>query len=102
MHRTVLAVAFSLSLFAQSARAADEIAPVNTGLMASVTTANVIKLSGDLPQANFDTTAAPRKMAAPARPAALMGLYTGLAVLQAYDVYSTTTALKMGGTEANP
>jgi hypothetical protein len=38
----------------------------------------------------------------PTRPAALPLLYVGLAGLQAYDVYSTRTALGRGASEANP
>jgi hypothetical protein len=38
----------------------------------------------------------------PTRPAALPLLYVSLAGLQAYDVYSTRTALSRGGYEANP
>jgi hypothetical protein len=38
----------------------------------------------------------------PTRPAALPLLYAGLVGLQAYDVYSTRTALGRGASEANP
>ena len=38
----------------------------------------------------------------PARPVALPLLYVSLAGLQAYDVYSTRTALGRGAVEANP
>ena len=34
--------------------------------------------------------------------AALTSLYAGLAGLQAYDVYSTTQAIKLGAVEMNP
>ena len=36
------------------------------------------------------------------RPAALPVLYAGLIGLQAYDIYSTNSALSRGGSEANP
>ena len=38
----------------------------------------------------------------PGRPLMLVPLYAGLIALQSYDVYSTTTALKMGAQETNP
>jgi len=36
------------------------------------------------------------------RPLALPALYVSTALLQGYDAYSTLTALKLGGIEANP
>jgi hypothetical protein len=55
--------------------------------------------------ANNDTAAAPSSDFKPYnfnRPSLLPALYAGAAALQAYDTYSTLTALKNGGTEANP
>ena len=36
------------------------------------------------------------------RPAALPALYAALGAMQAFDIYSTSAALKAGATEANP
>jgi hypothetical protein len=44
---------------------------------------------------------APR-ISASRRPRALPTMYASTALLQGYDAYSTLTALKQGGTEANP
>jgi hypothetical protein len=44
---------------------------------------------------------APR-LTAPRRPLVLPSLYAGSVFLQSYDAYSTLTALRRGGTEANP
>jgi len=38
----------------------------------------------------------------PARPAALVPMYASLAVLQGFDIYTTSKSLKTGAVEANP
>ena len=45
---------------------------------------------------------APLKFKSDSRPAVLPALYVGSALLQGYDAYSTLSALRQGGIEANP
>jgi hypothetical protein len=42
------------------------------------------------------------EVVAPSRPSALVPLYASLAVLQGFDIYTTSSALQRGAAEANP
>ena len=53
------------------------------------------------PDLTANLNVAPR-IAARRRPLALPSLYAGSVFLQSYDAYSTLSALRNGGTEANP
>jgi hypothetical protein len=102
MLRTVLAVVLSTLVVASSARAAEELAPSGTLLNAAPTT--VVRVNTDL-SASLNAAAVPSLNVAaftPKRPTALTSMYVGLAGLQAFDVYSTMSALKAGAREANP
>ena len=102
MRRIALAVLFSTVFAAHSARAhdivrADESRDVEASAKVGVATAS--EADADVPT--------PLKLVAPKSGsimgrAALTSLYAGLAGLQAYDVYSTTKAIKLGAVEMNP
>jgi len=91
---TALGIAFSTQVLAADADVAT--APAHTIAPATITAA-----------VNAATTAASADFAARSprnfdRPAMLPALYTASALLQGYDTYSTLSALKNGGREANP
>ena len=102
MRRIALAVLFSTVFAAHTVRAndivrADESRDVEASANAAVATAT--EADADAPT--------PLKLVAPksgsiAGRTALTSLYAGLAGLQAYDVYSTTKAIKLGAVEMNP
>ena len=97
MRRILTVAAMGLMLSASSVCAADE-EGAKSGAPAVAAAATSLAAKVDL--AASLTLAAQFK--APRRPLLLPGLYAGTAMLQGYDAYSTLTALKAGGTEANP
>ena len=66
--------------------------------IADAATAAVAALEVPVAQADFRTTVEGRRH----RPGALPAMYATSLALQGYDAYSTLTALKAGGVEANP
>jgi len=97
MRRILVAAVMGLALTASAAFAADEestktmapaVAAAATSLVERPDPLGTIKLA-----AQFKT---------PHRPSLLPTLYAGSAMLQGYDAYSTLTAIKSGGVEANP
>src|SRR5262245_7456467 len=93
MVRNVLAAALLLSTLAVAApvRAAEneETTPVTDAALAAVAAPARAQVFS-------------RIYRAPQRTPLLSGLYVSLGALQAYDAYSTVTALKQGAVEANP
>jgi hypothetical protein len=102
MFRTTVAAVLSTFFLATSAQAADAIdsaVPADRAVNPSIA-----RLSPE-GQSTFAAAAAPVlnvTSIGEKRPAALVSLYAGLAALQAYDLYSTSAALKSGAREANP
>jgi uncharacterized protein DUF5658 len=94
MRRTLVGSLVGLLLMTSSAFAADD--TTTTTVTPAIAAAATALARPDL-TVNF----APR-IATPHRPLVLPGLYASSAFLQGYDAYSTLTALKHGGTEANP
>jgi Domain of unknown function (DUF5658) len=96
MRRILVGSLAGLLLMTSSAFAADDntTTTVTPAIAAAATTLARPDLTANL-------NLAPR-LAAPRRPLVLPTLYAGSAFLQGYDAYSTLTALKNGGTEANP
>jgi hypothetical protein len=95
MRRTLVGSLVGLILMSSSAFAADDnTATVTPAMAAAATTLARPDLTANL-------NVAPR-IAAPRRPFALPTLYAGSVFLQSYDAYSTLSALRNGGTEANP
>ena len=90
MRRTLVGSLVGLLLMTSSAFAADD---NTTTAVTPAIAAAATSLAGNI-------TVAPR--VAPRRPLMLPSLYAGSAFLQGYDAYSTLSALKNGGTEANP
>jgi hypothetical protein len=95
MRRTLVGSLIGLLLMTSSAFAADD--NTTTAVTPAIAAAATSLVRPDL-AANI--TVAPR--VAPRRPLMLPSLYAGSAFLQGYDAYSTLSALKNGGTEANP
>jgi len=104
MRTIALAVVFS-TLFAASAARANDFVTSDDKTMDSVA-ADSPKDSTDSPAAKDDQTTPPLKL----KPAggsfvgvsALRSMYVSLGALQAYDVYSTSKALRHGAVERNP
>jgi hypothetical protein len=96
MRRTLVGSLVGLLLMSSSAFAADDntTTTVTPAMAAAATTLARPDLTANL-------NVAPR-IAAPHRPLALPTLYAGSVFLQSYDAYSTLSALRNGGTEANP
>jgi hypothetical protein len=97
MRRTLVGSLVGLLLMSSSAFAAD--ADDNTTTLTPAMTAAVTTLAR--PDLTANLTIAPQTVRTH-RPLALPTLYAGSVFLQSYDAYSTLTALKRGGTEANP
>src|SRR5260221_8857414 len=97
MRRILVTTVVGLLLSATSAFAAaddDNVTSLTPAIAAAATTLARPEMAASL---NF----APR-VATLHRPLALPTLYASSAFLQGYDAYSTLTALRHGGTEANP
>ena len=97
MGRTILASGLSLFLFAVPTFAADPASGAT-----SDKTATVSAESASVQPTLEPSTAVVSDWHPAKRPAVLPALYVGSALLQAFDAYSTTKAINMGGTEANP
>lgn len=97
MRRILAAVMMGLMLTAPSARAADEPGAVSLVPAIAATAATVAQRT-DFAASLRTTPAVPDVR----RPLLLPALYATSAILQGYDAYSTMSALKMGGVEANP
>ena len=97
MRRILAAVTMGLVLTAQSGFAADEPAAVSLPPAIAVA-ASTLAQRADFGASLRATPALPDVR----RPLLLPALYAGSAVLQSYDAYSTMSALKKGGVEANP
>jgi len=94
MYRTLALVALSLTVVSVSAYAADETTP---------SAHTFTRLEAAAPSAGPANRAVRSvELGAGRRPNVLPVLYVGLAALQAFDGYSTTTALGRGAQEANP
>jgi hypothetical protein len=103
MRRIALTVLFSTVFAAHTARANDIVRADASREVEASATVGVATAA----EANIADAPTPLKLVAPksgsmAGRAALKSLYAGLAGLQAYDVYSTTKAIKMGAVEMNP
>jgi hypothetical protein len=111
MRRIALAVLFSTIFAAQVARANDVSVAVEKtkdaiaeAAVSAPMPADTAKDANATNTLNLDTTL---KLIAP-KPgslsghAALVSLHVGFAGFQAYDVYSTTKAIRLGAVEANP
>jgi len=85
----------SSTVFAAGAAAEDDTTTTVTPAMAAAATTLA------RPDLTANLNVAPR-IAARRRPLALPSLYAGSVFLQSYDAYSTLSALRKGGTEANP
>jgi hypothetical protein len=96
MRRTLVGSLVGLLLLSSSVFAADDdtTTTVTPAMAAAATTLARPDLTANL-------TVAPR-IAVRRRPIALSSLYAGSVFLQSYDAYSTLSALRNGGTEANP
>ncbi len=92
MFRTVAALMLSSFVVVTPALAAD--GPIADQALAAVTEATLATPPAPLTRAR---TAVRRE-----RSIVLPSLYVSLSALQAYDVYSTLTATRLGATEANP
>jgi uncharacterized protein DUF5658 len=96
MRRTLVGSLAGLLLMSSPAFAADDntTTTVTPAMAAAATTLA-------RPDLTANVNVAPR-IAARHRPLALPTLYAGSVFLQSYDAYSTLSALRNGGTEANP
>jgi len=104
MRTLVLAVVFS-TLFAASAARANDFVTSDDKTMDSVA-ADSPKDTADAPSAKDAETTPPLKLqpsgASFVGASALRSMYVSLGALQAYDVYSTSKALRHGAIERNP
>ena len=104
MVRSILAAALTTVVVAMPASAADAVLAPNS-LSATAATESFARLNPET-QGVLSAVATPALKSAASvvekRPAPLVSMYAGLAALQAYDFYSTSTALKNGAREANP
>jgi uncharacterized protein DUF5658 len=96
MRRILVGTLVGLVLMTSSAFAADDDTATTVTPAMAAAAATLVR-----PDLATTINVAPR-IAAPHRPLVLPTLYAGSAFLQGYDAYSTLTALKRGGTEANP
>jgi hypothetical protein len=96
MRRTLVGSLVGLLLLSSSVFAADD--DTTTTVTPAMAAAAATLARPDL-TANLNV--APR-IAARRRPLALPSLYAGSVFLQSYDAYTTLSALRNGGTEANP
>jgi hypothetical protein len=104
MGRRILATWVSVLMLSVPAVAADTLA-ADTRADVSARTDTRDATPDPAPPAPADGAPLPGRPAPwtpPARPALLPALYAGSAALQAFDAYSTITALRRGATEANP
>src|SRR5262245_58066378 len=95
MRRILVGSLVGLLLMSSSVFAADDDTTTVTPAMAAAATTLA------RPDLTANLNMAPR-IAVRRRPLALPSLYAGSVFLQSYDAYSTLSALRNGGTEANP
>ncbi len=98
MHRILTASVLGVLLVAAPAMAADADLPVPALTVTAAALATATLDTAAVPPPDFTSGVTERYR----RPGALPGLYIASAALQGYDAYSTMTALKNGGVEANP
>lgn len=93
----LFAVAVSASSLASTAPAATSSAPITAAVTATADqpVAGVFGPRPDFRQPSFSP-------ADSRRPAVLVPLYASLAVLQGFDIYTTSAAVSRGGRELNP
>jgi hypothetical protein len=96
MRRTLVGSLVGLVLMASGAYAADDNTETTVTPAVAAAATTLVR-----PSLAATVNVAPR-VTEPHRPLVLPTLYAGSAFLQGYDAYSTLTALKHGGTEANP
>jgi hypothetical protein len=96
MRRTLVGSLVGLLLLSSSVFAADD--DTTTTVTPAIAAAASTLARPDL---TANVNVAPR-IAVRRRPLALPSLYAGSVFLQSYDAYSTLSALRNGGTEANP
>jgi hypothetical protein len=105
MRRIALAVLFSSVFATHVAFASDPIAPADKAKDSTATDAPKAASAPDVAK-DSDALAPPLKLEAPtgspAGVAVLRSLHVGLALSQAYDIYSTQRALGRGAVEVNP
>lgn len=97
MRRTFAASILATLLVAAPAIAADTDAK-GLALDVNALATTAVTVAPETPAPDFSSRVEARFR----RPAALPALYMASAALQGYDAYSTLTALKNGGVEANP
>jgi hypothetical protein len=102
MFRLTAATLLMLSLSALPAHAADGDADGDGGSVAFVSMPEQAPRASSLSMPSSQSLPAPMRKASLSRPAALPMFYVSLVGFQAYDVYSTRTALAHGGHESNP
>lgn len=95
---TVLGLALATPTFAADA---DSPNPTLTGTAAAAVAA-AVKAPGTAVTAETEAGAGNFQRFSYGRPGLLPSMYAASALLQGYDTYSTLTALKNGGREANP
>lgn len=98
MHRILIASALGVLLVAAPVVAADADQPVPALSLTAAALATAALDTPAVPAPDFTSGITERFH----RPGVLPGLYVASAALQGYDAYSTITALKQGGVEANP
>ena len=98
MRRTLVGSLVGLLLMTSSVFAADDNTTTATTVTPAIAAAAASLVRPDL---TTNVNLAPR-LTERHRPLVLPSLYAGSVFLQSYDAYSTLTALKRGGTEANP
>jgi hypothetical protein len=102
---SLMMVSFAIPSFAADAAAGATSEQTATATTVSMTMASVAAALPMTPVAAEATSASSIgkiDWAGIRRPAVLPALYAGSAILQGYDAYSTMSALKAGGREANP
>lgn len=98
MHRILTASFLGALLVAAPVMAADADQPVPALHVTAAALATAALDTSSVPPPDFTSSITERYR----RPGVLPGLYMASAALQGYDAYSTITALKQGGVEANP
>ena len=95
---SLMMISFAIPAFAADATS-DQTSPATTISMSMASVAAALPMT---PVAAPAASIGKIDWAGIRRPAVLPALYAGSALLQGYDAYSTMSALKAGGREANP
>ena len=104
MRRVALAVVFT-TVFATQAARANDVAASDDKAKDAITSESPVKDSADSGKGSATTATALKlqpSLATVTGAAVLRSLHVGLALAQAYDVYSTSKALDRGAVEVNP